>query len=46
MLVLSNSLRGRLGYQFSYVLSKAEGNVDNSGFGAYLSGSPGPRRTT
>jgi hypothetical protein len=36
MLVLSNSLRGRLGYQFSYVLSKAEGNVDNSGFGAYL----------
>lgn len=40
MLVLSNSLRGRLGYQFSYVLSKAEGNVDNSGFGAYLGGSP------
>jgi hypothetical protein len=36
MLVLSNSLRGRLGYQFSYVLAKAEGNVDNSGFGAYL----------
>ncbi|HET7696753.1 MAG TPA: TonB-dependent receptor [Vicinamibacterales bacterium] len=40
MLVLSNSLRGRVGYQFSYVLSKAEGNVDNSGFGAYLGGSP------
>jgi hypothetical protein len=39
MLVLSNSLRGRVGYQFSYVLSKSEGNVDNSGFGAYLSGS-------
>ena len=36
MLVLSNSLRGRVGYQFSYVLAKAEGNVDNSGFGAYL----------
>jgi hypothetical protein len=40
MMVLSNSLRGRLGYQLSYVLSKAEGNVDNSGFGAYLGGSP------
>ena len=39
MLVLSNSLRNRFGYQFSYVLSKAEGNVDNSGFGAYLGGS-------
>ena len=38
MLVLSNSLRGSFGYQFSYVLSKAEGNVDNSGFGAYLNG--------
>jgi hypothetical protein len=35
MLVLTNSLRGRLGYQLSYVLAKAEGNVDNSGFGAY-----------
>ena len=40
MLVLTNSLRGRFGYQFSYVLSKAEGNVDNSGSGAYFSGSP------
>lgn len=40
MLVLSNSLRNRFGYQFSYVLSKADGNVDNSGFGAYLGGSP------
>ena len=39
MLVLSNSLRGNFGYQFSYVVSKAEGNVDNTGFGAYLSGS-------
>jgi Carboxypeptidase regulatory-like domain len=39
MLVLTNSLRGRLGYQLSYVLSKAEGTVDNSGTGAYFSGS-------
>jgi len=39
MLVLSNALRGRVGYQLSYVLSKAEGNVDNSGSGAYFSGS-------
>jgi len=39
MLVLSNSLRNRVGYQLSYVLSKAEGNVDNSGFGAYGNGS-------
>ena len=38
MLVLSNGLRNRIGYQFSYVLSKAEGNVDNSGFAAYLGG--------
>jgi hypothetical protein len=40
MLILSNSLRGNFGYQFSYVVSKAEGNVDNSGSGAYLSGTP------
>jgi len=39
MLVLSNSLRNRVGYQLSYVLSKSEGNVDNSGFGAYGNGS-------
>jgi hypothetical protein len=39
MLVLTNSLRNRVGYQLSYVLSKAEGNVDNSGSGAYFSGS-------
>lgn len=39
MLVLTNNLRDRFGYQFSYVLSKAEGNVDNSGSGAYFSGS-------
>ena len=38
MLLLSNSLRNRLGYQLSYVLSKAEGNVDNTGFGNWLGG--------
>jgi hypothetical protein len=38
MLVLSSSMKQRFGYQVSYVLSKAEGNVDNSGFGAYLQG--------
>jgi hypothetical protein len=38
MFVLSNSLRGNFGYQFSYVLAKAEGNVDNSGFGNNRSG--------
>ena len=38
MLLLSNSLRNRLGYQISYVLSKAEGNVDNTGFGNWLGG--------
>ena len=38
MLVLANSFRSRLGYQLSYVLSKAEGNVNNSGFGAWLGG--------
>ena len=39
MLVLTNSLRGRVGYQFSYVLSKTEGTVDNTGSAAYFSGS-------
>ncbi len=38
MLLLSSSLRNSFGYQVSYVLSKAEGNVDNSGFGPYLQG--------
>jgi hypothetical protein len=38
MLTLSNGLRGRLGYQVSYVLAKAEGNVDNTGFGVWLNG--------
>jgi hypothetical protein len=38
MLVLGNSLKTRFGYQVSYVLSKATGNADNSGFGAWLNG--------
>jgi len=38
MLLLSNQLRNKLGYQISYVLSKAEGNVDNTGFGNHLGG--------
>lgn len=38
MLVASSSMRNRLGYQVSYVLSKAEGNVDNTGFGNWLGG--------
>jgi hypothetical protein len=38
MLVLSNTVRGRISYQLSYVLSKAEGNVDNTGFGNWLGG--------
>ena len=38
MLLLSSSLRQRFGYQVSYVLSKSEGNVDNTGFGAWLGG--------
>lgn len=33
MLVLTNGFKGNLGYQFSYVLSKAEGNSDNTGSG-------------
>jgi hypothetical protein len=36
MLVLNNSFRSHLGFQLSYVLSKAEGTVDNSGGGAWL----------
>jgi hypothetical protein len=39
MLLLSKSLRDRWGFQASYVLSKAEGTVDNSGFGNWLGGS-------
>jgi hypothetical protein len=38
MLLLSNQLRNRFGYQLSYVMAKAEGNVDNTGFGAHLGG--------
>jgi Carboxypeptidase regulatory-like domain len=38
MLLLSSSLKNRLGYQLSYVLAKAEGTVDNTGFGAWLGG--------
>ena len=38
MLLLSSSFRNRFGYQLSYVLSKAEGNVNNSGFGPWLNG--------
>jgi hypothetical protein len=39
MLVLTNGLKGQIGYQLSYVLSKAEGNVNNSGSGAQLGNS-------
>jgi len=40
MFVANRSLKQRLGFQLSYVLSKAEGTVDNSGWSAYLSGTP------
>ena len=38
MLLLDSSLKNRFGYQVSYVLSKATGTVDNSGFGNWLGG--------
>ena len=38
MLLLDSSLKKRFGYQLSYVLSKATGNVDNTGFGNWLGG--------
>lgn len=38
MLVLSRSLKNRWGFQASYVLAKAAGNIDNSGWGAWLGG--------
>ena len=38
ILLLNSSLKRRLGFQVSYVLSKAEGNVDNSGFGPWIQG--------
>ncbi len=40
MLLLSRSLKRRWGFQVSYVLAKAMGSVDNSGFGAWLQGTP------
>ena len=38
MLLLNSSLKKRFGYQLSYVLSKATGNVDNTGFGSLACG--------
>jgi len=38
LLVLNRQLRNRWGFQASYVLAKAEGSVDNSGYGSYLGG--------
>ena len=38
LLYLTSSLKRRFGYQLSYVLAKAEGNVDNTGFGNWLGG--------
>jgi len=38
MLVLQKQLRNRWGFQASYVLAKAEGTVDNTGFGNWLGG--------
>jgi len=38
MLTLNSSLRRRLGFQTSYVLAKAVGTVDNSGFTSWLAG--------
>ena len=38
MLLLSRPLKNRWGFQASYVLSKAEGNVDNAGFGNWVGG--------
>jgi hypothetical protein len=36
MLLLNSSMKRRLGFQVSYVLSKAEGNVSNDGGAAWL----------
>ncbi|MEP6916440.1 MAG: TonB-dependent receptor [Acidobacteriota bacterium] len=36
ILVLNSSMRERFGFQASYTLSKAEGSVDNTGFGNWL----------
>ncbi len=38
MFVLSQSFSRNYGFQVSYVLSKAEGNVDNTGYGNWLGG--------
>ena len=38
MVLFDSSFKRRIGYQLSYVLSKAEGNIDNTGFGAWLGG--------
>ena len=38
MLLLSRRLANRWGFQGSYVLAKAEGNVDNTGFGNWVGG--------
>ena len=38
MVLFDSSFRRRIGYQLSYVLAKAEGNIDNTGFGAWLGG--------
>ena len=38
MLLLNSSLKERLAFQLSYVLAKADGSVDNTGFGNWLGG--------
>lgn len=38
MILFDSPFRRRIGYQLSYVLAKAEGNIDNTGFGAWLGG--------
>jgi hypothetical protein len=38
MLLLTSSMKQRLAMQVSYVLAKAEGSVDNTGFGNWLQG--------
>ena len=38
MILFDSAFRRRIGYQLSYVLAKAEGNVDNTGFGNWLGG--------
>ena len=38
MIMFDSAYRRRIGYQLSYVLAKAEGSIDNTGFGAWLGG--------